>query len=481
MKAILLIRVSTLSQDLQQQTERVMHQAIADGYNEIVTIEEKESGSKLKEDERLGLNRMKEMIENDSNIECVYVYELSRLSRRANVLFSIRDYLIERKIQLVCLTPMFRLLNAKKELDESSNIFFGIFAAMAENETMIRKSRTERGIQKLISEGKHGRCRPLFGYAVDEQKYYIPHPENSKIVQMIYRLYGRGKSIRRITIEIQERGYFPNVTFSDLLARVYKILKDERYTGIKPYPALIDKETYDAAYILRKSKCKEHKTTTIYLCKGILKDKYTGQTLSPQKTLKRYSTLNINRLETFKQVSVRFDIIEPLILEYSIRQHKVHKKTFTQDTRNRLNAKKKIQTQKIKTLNAKVQKLYDSRDIIEERLILGRITKAKAEQLENKLNFEINETKHSIAICEQLIDNIDNQLNFELTNQFIDYDNMTKEEQVKLIREVVNIVYISKSLKSKTTIEIHNNFDDNVEIRTFLAYGRFTREIENDL
>ena len=64
-KCILLIRVSTMAQDLQQQTDKVREQAILDGYlpENIITIEEKESGIKLKEEERLGLNRMKHCIE----------------------------------------------------------------------------------------------------------------------------------------------------------------------------------------------------------------------------------------------------------------------------------------------------------------------------------------------------------------------------------------------------------------------------------
>ena len=74
-KAILLVRVSTYAQDLEQQTIKVREAALKDGYlpENIIAIEETESGRKLKEDERLGLIRMKQCIENDSSIDCVYI------------------------------------------------------------------------------------------------------------------------------------------------------------------------------------------------------------------------------------------------------------------------------------------------------------------------------------------------------------------------------------------------------------------------
>ena len=104
-RAIILSRVSTQQQDLTQQTDEVLREVHKDGFSDdnIIIIEDKESAIKLSEEERRGLNRMKCEINEDPNIKCVYIYELSRLSRRQLVLFSIRDYLVERNIQLICL------------------------------------------------------------------------------------------------------------------------------------------------------------------------------------------------------------------------------------------------------------------------------------------------------------------------------------------------------------------------------------------
>ena len=79
-KAILLVRVSTERQSFDAQEQELFQLAIADGYSEsdIIPVCEKESGIKLKEEERKGLNTMKQLIESDSSIDCVYSWEIFR-------------------------------------------------------------------------------------------------------------------------------------------------------------------------------------------------------------------------------------------------------------------------------------------------------------------------------------------------------------------------------------------------------------------
>lgn len=127
-KVIVLSRVSSASQDLSQQTDEVLREVYKDGYTDsnIIIIEDTESAIKLSEEERHGLNKMKDHINKNPKIECVYIYELSRLSRRQLVLFSIRDFLVERKIQLICLKPYFRLLEFNGEMSQTGSLRFYI-------------------------------------------------------------------------------------------------------------------------------------------------------------------------------------------------------------------------------------------------------------------------------------------------------------------------------------------------------------------
>ena len=72
-RVIVLSRVSTEGQDLTQQTDEVLREVYKDGYTDsnIILIEDKESAIKLSEEERLGLNKMKDHINNNP-----YIYEL---------------------------------------------------------------------------------------------------------------------------------------------------------------------------------------------------------------------------------------------------------------------------------------------------------------------------------------------------------------------------------------------------------------------
>ena len=170
MKGIALVRVSTDSQDLKQQTDEVVKQMISDGYKkeDIILVEDKESGVKLSEEERQGLTKMKNHILNDPQVDSVYVYELSRLSRKPDVFYSIRNFLIDHKIQLVVIKPSMRLFDNKGNIDQNTMILFGIFSSMSEQEGYLRKERMSRGKRKCVKEGKWIGGYFPYGYKVDE-------------------------------------------------------------------------------------------------------------------------------------------------------------------------------------------------------------------------------------------------------------------------------------------------------------------------
>ena len=64
-KVVLFVRVSTENQELESQIEALKQSAYIDGYSDddLIVIAKKESGVKLKEAEREGLNELKRVIE----------------------------------------------------------------------------------------------------------------------------------------------------------------------------------------------------------------------------------------------------------------------------------------------------------------------------------------------------------------------------------------------------------------------------------
>ena len=140
MKCILLVRVSTEAQSYDEQEKELYDLAHFYGYKDkdISSIATKESAIKLDEEERFGLNRMKELLET-GEYNCGFAWEISRIARRKKILFSILEYLTSKGIQLIIKEPRIRLLKDDKTIDEGAETIFTLYAQLAESEMRNKK------------------------------------------------------------------------------------------------------------------------------------------------------------------------------------------------------------------------------------------------------------------------------------------------------------------------------------------------------
>lgn len=286
-KCIILSRVSTLIQDLVQQTEAVRKQALADGYEDIVFIEDKESAVKLDEESRLGLTRLKNMILSDPTIKCVYAYELSRIGRRPEVNYNIRNFLQEHRVQLIILSPYMKVFDDDFNIIETSNVMFGLFNVLSENEGFIRKARFKRGKLAKQQQGKYIGGGILLGYKLDTDKSFIVDKEASEGIRMAFDMYVRQrKSLTSIGRELITLGYLHRKSLHGVSAFVYDMLSNEAYKGGVSrgniYPPIVDESTFNAAGKLLEEHRKCLKTSSYYnhLCKGLLREKKCGYVLT---------------------------------------------------------------------------------------------------------------------------------------------------------------------------------------------------------
>lgn len=260
-KAILLVRVSTEKQSFDEQEKQLYNMAVADGYSDsdIISIAEKESGIRLSEEQRKGLNRLKEVIATD-DVAVVYAWEISRIARKKKILFNILDLLTSKKIQLKIFEPNITLLNDDGSINEASETIFTLFAQMAESEMRNKAARFHRTKKAMAADGQWvGGGKPHFGYYVDENGYYQINEEEAKIIRTIFDLYVNGDmGYMRLAKEMTDRGY-PITS-----AKISKILSDPVFTGEhtmtrtfkgghkrtynkRKWPIIIDKETWDKA------------------------------------------------------------------------------------------------------------------------------------------------------------------------------------------------------------------------------------------
>ena len=469
-KAIVFSRVSSLHQDLIQQTDEVFEEALKNGYKkeELIFIEQKESAIKLDESERIGLQQLKSSIE-EYPIECVFVYEVSRISRRPKVLFSIRDLLIEKQIQLVCIKPYLRLLDDGK-LSQTASIMFSIFSSLSESEMMLKKERMRRGVRHAKALGKHAGGQVMFGYTTDKEHNYILDPIQSKIVKRIFEDYVAGKSMRLLTRDLQEEGIFSNVKYLTALQEVYDVLHRECYTGnIKGKPAIITQELYNKSVERRKNaELKVNHTDNMSLLKGILRDFNTGLLLSSNTATKSYYS------KREKGVSVNMAAIEPFIWDISVELHKSLKTIGTKQLEAKLSKRigeiymiRGNQVQKKKELQEKIDKL-------EERLILGKISEEKANDLEKRLYDEMKEIDKRANELNNEIDELAKKLNYikNTGDTQLDYDNLKQEERFNIVHEVIDKVILRRISRIKMEATVYNKVNENVKILMIDTYHR---------
>ena len=471
MKAILLIRVSTEAQDLVQQRERVVDAAKRDGYDELILIEDKESAVKLSEEDRNGLNRLKETIEHDSSVKAVYAYEISRISRRPDVVFSIRNFLIEHKIQLIILNPYFKMLKDDGTLSETSNIFFGIFASMAENEGYLRKARTIRGKEKKKALGLHYTGRVPFGYKTNKLKEYIIDPETAPLVVKIFNMYVKEDiSLRNIVKEIQSQGFFKEITFHGCVRNIHEMLHREYYCGtVKGYPQIISKEIFDKAQEIKKRKTLISPRTTVKaLLKGMMYNKETGHMLTVNTALGSYYSSNGGG------VSIKMTIIDPIIWDYAV---KLHKEYYSKDYEGAIReATRMIQltTRKQFTSHQKIREYEAQIERLEERIVLGKISASKADILEEQINTNIKAEKANYnKICDDLDRYREQEQNvLKESEKKYDYTLFEIDDKIELIKKVIDKIILSRSEKKELHIEIYNKYNDNVENITLVRKWR---------
>lgn len=462
-KAIVFSRVSSAQQDLVQQTDEVYAEAIKNGYSEseIVIIEQKESAIKLDEEERIGLNQLKEYIAKH-NIECVFVYEISRISRRPKVLYSIRDLLIEKQIQLICMKPYLKLLEDGK-LSQTASIMFSIFASLSESEMMLKKERMQRGVKHMKSLGKHAGGHVMFGYKTTKDHDYVIDEQESTIVKRIFNEYVYGnKSMRLLTRDLQEEGHFKGVKYLTAVQEVYNILHRDCYCGRRRgMPAIISEALYDLSVEKRKNnELKVNHTDNMSLLKGILRDATTGLLLSSNTAGNMYYS------KRHSGVAVGMHIIEPIIWQYVVYLHKQYT-TLDKDKISAMLIKKiQLNARKSHTLNRNLIEIRDKKDKIEERLIMGKISEKKAEELESILDEEENEIKTRLREIKLEETNLHKEENKLLNTKevIIDYDNISdKKEKYDIVHSVIDKIILKRESRYMLKCTIYNKINDNIK------------------
>ena len=473
-KCILLVRVSTERQSFDAQEQELFQLAVSDGYAEsdIIPICEKESGIKLKEDERKGLNTMKELIEESDSINCVYAWEISRIARKKKILFSILDYLTERKIQLVIKDPYLKLLLPSGEIDQNAEMVFTLFAQMAESEMRNKAARFKRAKDDMKKNYQYrGGWLPL-GYKKDNG-YIVVDEEQAAIVRLIFSLYVEGVSSYKMTRELKSRGYDIKLSF------VRHILSNENYcNGL--YPMLISKEMWDKkCEVAKNNNIIVDKSHKMYFAAKLIKCSCGRSYVANSGNYGCVGKYNQTNCTNTKSVSV--NAMDSLLWYVAKQEYALFLASKSQETKQRLIDELEIWKQKLNALDKFYSKIKERLDNIGWRLDMGDIDrdtyiarKAMIIADKTKIDNDAINIKSEIDRINNILDNeykvnedgswsswVDNYAIPMLTNAkqlLVELDKISDERKYDIIHQYIKSVHIEHSniINKKITVNIVN-------------------------
>ena len=441
---IIFSRVSSAGQEYTQQTIELQRLAESYGYladNQYI-IEEKESGIKLSEEERLGLTKMKELIRNHQ-VDCVFCREVSRLARTKKVLFSVENFLVEHKIQLVILEPRIQLLNEDGTVNDSADFCFTIFSQNAESEMRLKKIRFREGKLRCRASGKWDGTPLPVGYSVNASGFVIVEEADADIVRTLYNMYARGEwSTTTLAKEMNNRGITINGSPINQ-SRVSRILMCERYCGEDIYPKIISRELFEAVKKLRVNGrvLRKNNYASNTLSNRLIVCPECGRHYTASNTTYRCYLHHENGSLCHNNIEVSISLIDDIVwlcasdLEVSVLLRQNREKVVQYQTElTVIESKKKTVYDK---LSKYAQKIARVQDMYIDNIISKEDMKKKMEKIDAgniELQNDLNALNNDADRLQSLLSVI---INSRLTVQDMEQLNNSLPESIKKKREIV--------------------------------------------
>ncbi len=509
-RCILLVRVSSDKQSFDEQEKELLQMALSDGFdnNNVCSIAMVESATIKSEEERKGLNLMKEEIEK-GDVVCVYCWEVSRISRRKDVLFSILRYMEQRKINLKIKSPSITYLNPDGSINEGAELAFSLFATMAESEMRNKKARFKRTKKVNAREGKYSGGGVLYGYSVDENGYYIINDEEAKIVKLIFDLYTSTKwGTKLLRNELVSRGIqIKPEKINDILAneayvgKYYKTrIRNNGFGDVggydRIYPRIITQDLFDKAKAKREGNCATVKTDACFLAKGLIRCPhcgwlYTGVRGTTARMYKcgKYNLADKHGRNCDNKLTVQMEVADSILWYSSSFLYSL----FLMDVRN--NDTEKIEKE-IEVMNQKIKGCQIVIDGIQEKLEKvgtlwqeGWYTTERKEKEGKKIMAERNKAEEDIERYQvaldkllKLIDKIKNQDEYTLfANANIDVASIDdRKRMMDIVNQFIESVEVGEcEFNGRGAKTYKLNFKDGTT-QEFLTIGRtkFTKFFE---
>ena len=151
--------------------------------------------------DRPGLQRLLADVD-AGKVDVIVVYKIDRLSRSLLDFMKMIERFNQKGVSFVSVTQHFNTTNP------TGRIFLGILITFAQYEREVIAERIRDKVAATKRRGKYCGGPAIFGYNVDrEQKKLLVHPEESRLVQHIFRRFTQLGSAKSLAADLNEQGY----------------------------------------------------------------------------------------------------------------------------------------------------------------------------------------------------------------------------------------------------------------------------------
>ena len=374
MRCLVMVRVSTDAQSIDDQHREMEEFCRGEGYDELVFVEDKgASAIKLDDTYRMMIGQVRDEIERDPSITCFAVWELSRAFRNELVFQEVKQFLVGRRIQFLVKNPYLKLLNPDGSVNSGMEIAVTLMATLAKQEMELKRERFMRAKRAMRSQGKFvGGRRVKFGYRVDGDGYVVIDERDSVLVRLIFELYGTGEwSIGTLLSELTERGYQVSYTMLN------RMLADRTYIdGV--YPPMISRELWDRCESVRRRNLlsipKGHRHC---FASGILKCPVCGRSMVALDT--QYRCWGHNKRASPPRcpspLTIRVDNLDGLLWFVAVQEETKYRMRMSRDDGERIGKEVSVLREKLSAAERRMAGMEERRDRILELYEEGLISK----------------------------------------------------------------------------------------------------------
>lgn len=455
-KVILLVRVSTIKQEIEAQKRELQELAIADGWKQrdLIIIEGVgASAIKLNDIYLQEMEQLYKTIE-ENEIGAVYAWEISRIGRNEEILMKFKNFLIDHNVQLVVKNPSLRLLNADGSVNKGVELAFSLFATMSKQEMEIKQERFRRAKERNKAEGKYNGGRIKLGYKLDKNKYFIIDEEKAQVVRNVFEWFvNDGLSQKKIHEILLDMGIFQGKDlFSSRGKRIGELMRDKAYIGEGNYPRIVSDEIFEQANEKMANRHKWHTSKNIFFCKGLIKDTTTGATLVARSATLVYYLRHVTHC-----IALNINAMD-YIAEYSANILLAHYNSAKAQT-NRNEYKLKLEENK-NIIAAKQAQIKEYESAIERAIDMNirqpkYFPTEKMEQVIRQNETIMDKLNETITDLQTENTRMENWLNGN--QQFVNtIKGVSEEKKKEMINQVIEKIEITKLEQHHFKIEVKN-------------------------